>query len=351
MTGVHPKQSSPASRRRAGRGKPRKIDLGLGLSHGRRTLTMAERLAPAVGGQEHGRRHGPDFVIAGMSKCGSSTLAALLSAHPQIDFCAGKESNFFLWDIAQGWGWYESLFAHERSAEHLRGDGSIFYSASQWEGVASTWMHRCVPDAKIIWIARDPIKRLESSFREAHHSGHFFNYNAPYAIGDMVRFLPSVIDDTLYWQRVEHYLAKFPRENMHLMLLEDLARDPVGELRRVWRFLGCGDDLAIEGAEEQKFNAGETKLYDSRVMRALRTSRLTGPMVRRIPAPVTDWIGAAVGLRIRFSKPVVWHPDDLRWTQDRLREDARRFLEEAGKSPTSWGWVANHHVDAVPRAA
>lgn len=318
---------------------PPPFELGLGLSHGRRMLPPVSESGESLGRAELGRRHGPDFIVVGFSKCGSSSLSSLLAAHPQIDFCRGKESNFFLWDIAQGWEWYEQLFSRPREVGLLRGDGSVFYSAAAWESIASTWIQRCVPDVKLIWIARDPLGRLESSYREAHHSGHFFGFHAPYAIGELVRAAPNFIADSLYWQRLAHYLATFPRAQMHLLFLEDLARDTATELRRLGKFLGVDPAGWLSMTSAATVNEGGRKLRDSRLLRMLRTSRMSGPALQRLPPPLIDRAGQLLGLRIPFTRPVRWSPGDLQWTQDRLRDDARRFLDYAGKSVEFWPWV------------
>lgn len=52
------------------------------------------------------------FVV-GCGKCGTTTLAAHLAAHPQVAFSSIKETNFFSDDKvrALGHGWYDSLFS------------------------------------------------------------------------------------------------------------------------------------------------------------------------------------------------------------------------------------------------
>ena len=46
-----------------------------------------------------------------------------------------------------------------------------------------------------------------------------------------------------YGTQLDHYLAHFPRESLLLMCLEDLKRDPAGEIRRVLSFLGVDVDF------------------------------------------------------------------------------------------------------------
>jgi hypothetical protein len=209
-------------------------------------------------------------------------------------------------------------------------------------------MQRSVPDVKLVWIARDPIRRLESSYREAHHSGHFFGFHAPYTIGELVRETPNFIADSLYWRRLAHYRSAFPRAAMHLMFLEDLARNPAAELRRLCRFLGVDPEAWPADTTAIQVNEGGRKLRDSRLLRVLRTAPVTGPALRRLSPAWLDRTGRLLGLRIPFRRPVPWRPADLEWTQDRLRDDARRLLDHAGKPADFWPWVSGV---AVPSEA
>src|SRR3972149_1617207 len=123
-----------------------------------------------------------DFVVPGFSKCGTTTLCSLLGEHPDIFIPAMKEPNFFVKWYGNGWDWYEGLFVQAR-ADQLWGDGSTGYSTTRIIDLSCRRILEHFPDTKFIFIARNPVKRLESSFREFHHSGYKVRAEASDDIG------------------------------------------------------------------------------------------------------------------------------------------------------------------------
>lgn len=95
-------------------------------------------------------RPGPDFIVIGFSRCGTTSLCSMLDAHPAVCMSRRKENNFFLWNYQHGWDWYRDQFSGALP-HHLRGDGSVFYSATSWEQTAAApvlrrWVKAMGPD-------------------------------------------------------------------------------------------------------------------------------------------------------------------------------------------------------------
>ncbi len=137
-------------------------------------------------------------MVAGMSKCGSTTLCNFLDAHPQIFIPAVKETNFFVrQDVADAWPLYESYFPV--AAEGLLlGEGSVNYSTAGNDGVVVARILDAYPDMKFVFIVRDPVRRIESAFREFHHSGAIDGLNCPFELSDAFVSLPAIWKDSCY---------------------------------------------------------------------------------------------------------------------------------------------------------
>ncbi len=285
----------------------------------------------------------PHFLVAGFSKCGTTSLCSVLDEHPQLCLCKGKECNFFLWNFRRGWQWYDSLFAGA-TVSQLRGDGSVFCTAAKWERAACRRIAEHCPDIRMIWIARNPLKRLESSYRENHHSGHLFGVAAPYSIGALLREFPNIVEDTLYWQRINTYRAHFPDDQFHVLFLEDWMRDPAGELAKICEFLGVAPMGGGE-KEPRQLNAGSTKLFDSRQMRFVRKNKVWNGVWSLLPVDVQNRLGRQLGLRRPFKGPIQWEPADLEWALSQIVPDTTRFLEFYGKPADFWS------LDVVQRSA
>jgi hypothetical protein len=276
----------------------------------------------------------PDFIVAGFSKCGTTSLCAMLDEHPQLCLCDRKECNFFLWNFEHGWSWYDREF--QRAKDHqLRGDGSVFYTAAKWEKTACARIARHCPDVRLIWVARDPIKRLESSYRENHHSGHLWGVNAPWSLGAFLREFTNTIDDTLYWERINTYRRCFPDSQFHVLFLEDLVRDPQAELARIFAFLGV-DPTTLIPEDHRRLNSGANKLYDSPLMRFIRKHSMLNRLWNRMGVSHQDRLGRALGIRRPFMGPVEWDPVDLEWVLQQILPDATAFLDHYGKPRDFW---------------
>lgn len=275
------------------------------------------------------------FLVPGFSKCGTTTLCSLLDQHPEIHIPALKEPNFFCkMDYEQRWHEYENLFADSGSATVL-GEGSTFYTTVESEQAVRERVKRHYPDIKLIFIARDPINRIESSFREFHHSGPRFGFDTPFDIEQTLQRFPEIISDTLYWSRLNNYRQYFPEQNIHTLFLEDLKSRTRLELEKCFRFLGV--DPAVEISQQSRqLNAGSSKLYDSRLLRRIRNNRFTGIPLSKITVNTQDRIFSKIGLRRRFNQPISWKAETRQMLIEQLRDEMSSFLEYAGKSADYW---------------
>ena len=279
-----------------------------------------------------------NFVVPGFSKCGTTTLCSLLNEHPEVFIPKEKEPAFFAYNYTKGWKWYEESFWSAKP-EQMCGEGSTFYTAEEFAEVACQRMLDAYPDLKFIFLARDPIKRLESSFREMHHSGYKYDIQAAYSIGDCLRNLPNMMADTMYWQRLNVYRDNVPDNRIHTVFLEDLKANPMREIRKCFEFLNINPD-AVTSVSNCRLNSASDKLYDSLLYRRIingETSRRVWNTLAPLPQRI---LTSALRLKRPFRKPVEWDPRDKRWVLDEVADDARKFLSWAGKPADFWPSLA-----------
>jgi len=226
-----------------------------------------------------------DFLVPGFSKCGTTSLCALLNQHPDIFIPDEKEPLFFIHaDHLDKLGWYQSLFA--AAPKHARcGEGSTFYTSVTHEVGSRDRILAFNPAVKLIFIARDPIARIESSFREYHHSGSHFGLNTPYDIETALDMLPELISDSCFWSRLNNYRQRVADDNILLVFLEDLKANPLAVMQRCFTFLGV-DPLFRPVDPALRLNEGEAKLFDSRLWRYLRNAAPTRRLIARVPVCV-----------------------------------------------------------------
>lgn len=278
----------------------------------------------------------PTFLVIGCEKCGTTSLCAMLAQHPDVFVATPKEPHFLSYDYARGWDYYESLFAQGKHAK-ARGEGSVSYASHEYEDTVCQRLREHLPDVRLIYLARDPVKRIESSYRMLHDGGHRTGVYLPFSMAEALRYRPHLIQTTLYWQRINAYRRHFADEQILVLFQEDLARDPQTALQRAFAHIGVDPAAGLE-VKERKLNRGQDKCYDTPMMRALRTNALPRLVWGHLP-----WrMQAAVEQRLRkpFVKPIAWQPQAMRMLEEQVVPDARRFLEFYGKPAEFWPTTA-----------
>lgn len=276
-----------------------------------------------------------DFMVPGFSKCGTTTLCDLLTSHPDIYIPPTKENNFFINDnYEQRWSDYRGFY-RDAGDQKMIGEGSTFYSGSISEKKARSNILKHYPNIKLIFIARDPFDRLESSFREFHHSGSKFGVATPFEIDKALQKLPNMLTDTLYWSRLNNYLEYVPAHRLHILFLEELKENPEKELRKCFQFLDVDPDIEIKKTERQ-LNSGSSKLYDTRFLRRIRQNDYMRSHIRKIPFEKQIRFFRSTGLMRPFGKSVEWSGDSKEWLMAKIEEDITRFLEHTGKPSAMW---------------
>src|SRR3954466_10897432 len=184
----------------------------------------------------------PNLIIIGAQKCGTSGLHYYLSLHPEISVSQPKELNFFIaernWPL--GIDWYRGHF--DPNAK-VRSEASPNYTAyPQHLGVPER-MHSVVPDAKLLYMVRDPIDRI------AAHWVH--NYAKRREKGDLRSTLlhpnTSYLARSHYHAQVQRFLRLYGREQVLVIEQQQLRTKRRETLRTVFEFAGADPDFWDEG--------------------------------------------------------------------------------------------------------
>ena len=107
----------------------------------------------------------PNFIIIGSAKSATTTLATVLSQHPEIQISASMEPKFFGRNYRRGWEWYGQQFTGGELCR-LRGEASTMYSSSyrSYQHTPQLIRHHLgiIP---LIYLVRHPLRRIESHWR------------------------------------------------------------------------------------------------------------------------------------------------------------------------------------------
>src|SRR5579859_6236482 len=134
----------------------------------------------------------PNLIIIGAPKAGTTSLHRYLELHPQVFMASEKELRYF-WrdDWRERRAWYESRFDSDAP---VRGEATPAYAAYPHRPNVPERMHELVPQAKLVYLVRDPIERLLSHWVQRRSDGDrtpFERYMAEYERPDNPIVCPS----------------------------------------------------------------------------------------------------------------------------------------------------------------
>lgn len=152
---------------------------------------------------------GPDLVVAGAARCGTSYLAASLTAHPAIDGGAVKEPNFFSREYSRGFDWYDGLF-EPRRAGLVRLDASMSFTVPQHPESLGL-LAAASPDAFVIYAVRDPLVRAVSHYRLLRH---YKAREEAATFGEAIRTNPVYLGASDYERWLSEIFERFPRDRV-----------------------------------------------------------------------------------------------------------------------------------------
>jgi hypothetical protein len=194
------------------------------------------------------RRHAamPNLIIIGGLKCGTTSIHHYLGLHPEIHMSKPKELNFFVrelnWDL--GIPWYEGRFDGRFP---VRGESSPHYTnLPRYHGVAAR-IHDNLPDARLIYMVRDPISRILSHWRHATGAG----YETRSMEDVLTREDQTYVTRSMYWMQLQPYLERFGPEKICVIAQEELQAEREETMRRAFEFAGVDPDFTSEQFERE----------------------------------------------------------------------------------------------------
>jgi hypothetical protein len=114
----------------------------------------------------------PEFMLIGGMKCGSTSFAKYLSAHPQVKISGPKEPNYWSWHRFSAR--YQDFFVNESPLLDPRSDQCIsgeFSTSSLVHPLVPRRVLANLPALRIFVLLRNPVDRAYSHFAMSKWSG------------------------------------------------------------------------------------------------------------------------------------------------------------------------------------
>lgn len=220
-----------------------------------------------------------NVFLVGAAKAGTTTLYQALSKHPEICSPIVKEPNYYsnigteLDIVRPGTGpgdgatiWtgtfakYRSLY---RLKEHHRFilDGSVSYLYSS---KAADYISADNAGAKIIIVLRNPVDRAWSHYKHLIRDGREkYSFEKALALEEDRfqkgwEFSWHLKKMGLYSQQIQRYITRFGKDNLRIILFEDLTGSFQTVMRSTADFLGLAA-VDIDHAPEKDNRSGVSK--------------------------------------------------------------------------------------------
>ena len=195
------------------------------------------------------KKLGPDFIIAGASKCGTSSIYYYLSRHPQVLLSHTKEIDFFNRNYQRGIDWYLAHFPSITDRpDFLTGEATPNYL--RFPQVAER-IKATFPQTKIIILLRNPVDRAISWHYHKLNTG-LTSEDLATAIATEIERLASVseaeitntgfydpdnIMSSLYIYKIKPWIELLGREQFLILKSENFYLDPLQTMTEVFNFL------------------------------------------------------------------------------------------------------------------
>ena len=225
---------------------------------------------------------GNAVIGIGGPKCGTTTLANLLMQDDRLFWpknFSNKEINYFTkryGNSERGLDWYFSHFPNKEANDYLCEISPSYFSDPN----SPELIKRQLPDAKLVAILRDPVKRAFSSFQ---HEKRACRIPSSASFEDMIMQPDNKYYlDSCYHQHLKRYFDMFDRTQIHVIFLEELLQNNLQELTKLYKFLGLSHTNLDNVRMEQSNEAWQPKSYSMEYL--LRNgSRLTKKLgLRRV---------------------------------------------------------------------
>lgn len=208
----------------------------------------------------------PTFVVIGAMKAGTTTLHEWLDSHPDVCMSATKELDFFLDDgnWNRGVDWYRGQFA-TCGVERAVGESSPNYAKIHLDPAVPSRMHSVIPDARLVYLIREPIARMRSMYRHLVIDGTETRSFAD-AVAD-----PDYRDTSRYMRQIQAYLNYYDRSRLLVITTECLETNPGGAIQQVYEHIGVVPLAFAETAIKRNVTAERT--VDTALSRRLKENR------------------------------------------------------------------------------
>ena len=226
----------------------------------------------------------PNFIIIGAMKAATTSLYTYLKQHPDVFMTHIKEPMFFNtlqkannFKVHGGkrkkitnFDQYYSLFDDVKNEKAI-GEASPAYLLNE---DCPSLIQQHLPNTKIIAVLRHPVARAYSNFLHARRADRepiadfetAFNKEAERKAQNWSP-LYHYKDKGYYAKQLQRYFTLFPKENIKVLLFEDLVKDPIKTTQEIFKFLNIDNSFIPDTSKKANVSGTPKGLFGWLIMK------------------------------------------------------------------------------------
>ena len=268
----------------------------------------------------------PNLLVIGSMKCGTSSLHDYLNLHPDIFMSEPKEIHYYADAdfLSKSKDWYLSHFKTDKKVVGTTPQSYTKCHNKFYLNIPER-IHKDSPDIKMIYIMRDPIERYRSHILESYHCDPQEDIAYSKESGNYLK-------TGLYYMQLTEYLKYFELKQIHLMCIEDLKDDSLGEMNKIFDFLGL-EAMQEEVAFDFVSNDASTKTIPTIIR-----DHLLYRIGSKIAPAMTEGIAskmAEIYFKVQIKKPILTD-SELSELKEIYAKDVEKLRELSGLRFEKW---------------
>lgn len=241
-------------------------------------------------------RNHVDFIVAGPPRSGTTYVFKNLALHPEVFMASSKgehsTGDIHFFDVERsegdenfnkGLGWYFENFDPADKGQ-FKGEKTADYFA---DSRAPFLIKKMLGNVKIIVVLRDPVERAYSHYWHERPNLGGMSFDDVVAQGKDVGDA-RIISSGFYATNLQRYFSVFRRDMVHVIVFDDIKRNPEPVLGTLCGFLGISRAVEFPLMHSQVNRGGGSAVIDFLRSTAFR-------LKRRFPALycilLDSWLG------------------------------------------------------------
>lgn len=270
------------------------------------------------------------FSIIGAPKSGTSWLFYCLNQHPDI-FIPGEQNGFTEFQ-SKGTKYYYDLYKYTKEYQKL-GDYSNSYMLD--ENLPQIFVEK-FPDIKLIIVCRNPVKRAFSHYLMDITSGAINPEKVNFRDALVHPRKYSYYDFGLYHKHISRYLQYISRENILVIITDEIRTSSETVINRTFDFLGVSriTSLTLENINTWQSN----RIHRSSLVRTVRKiarSILPGRIRDKAGYYYMTFLNSIANHFVKIPQPTISEADKV-WLQEKYYDENRKLETLLGKDLSSW---------------